>query len=369
MGVKRSPLSGGERRCRDTEGRRRWRKGVCGAAGAAGPHLLHQSQSRQTHATAPQAGPAGREHPGGSRRAPRRPACAPASAAPLQGPHARSFPPPRSPSRSGRPSRLGSGRACPGTPLASALAQLAPLAGRYVPCRRAGGGQRAGVGPWERGRGDEGIPGTALQGPPRPPPGTVAQGSRPPAGAATGTHPSSPTFQPWHATGASIRSPVPGAVTIPSSPLQSAAQWQAGGYDTRGTGGRPLLLLSLSFFSLFNFFFFFNQSSPEQSTHSTSSNPPPSVRPSERRRRSHSLAARSGRLRADGARGRTSRCHAGPRRRRVTVAPSALTPPLPTSPHPSRHGNYPPRRANSLRRVIVWDTNKGRPTAGPPDPC
>lgn len=257
MGVKRSPLSGGERRCRDTEGRRRWRKGVCGAAGAAGPHLLHQSQSRQTHATAPQAGPAGREHPGGSRRAPRRPACAPASAAPLQGPHARSFPPPRSPSRSGRPSRLGSGRACPGTPLASALAQLAPLAGRYVLCRRAGGGQRAGVGPWERGRGDEGIPGTALQGPPRPPPGTVAQGSRPPAGAATGTHPSSPTFQPRHATGASIRSPVPGAVTIPSSPLQSAAQWQAGGDDTRGTGGRPLLLLSLSFFSLFFLIFFF----------------------------------------------------------------------------------------------------------------
>lgn len=137
--------------------------------------------------------------------------------------------------------------------------------------------------------------------------------------------------------------------------------------DRRTSPPSPLPVFFLLIF--FNFFFFFNQSSPEQSTHSTSSNPPPSVRPSERRRRSHSLAARSGRLRADGARGRTSRCHAGPRRRRVTVAPSALTPPLPTSPHPSRHGNYPPRRANSLRRVIVWDTNKGRPTAGPPDPC
>lgn len=142
-----------------------------------------------------------------------------------------------------------------------------------------------------------------------------------------------------------------------------------------GGGGRredvSSSLSSLFFFSLF-LFFFFPQSSPEQSTHSTSSNPPPSVRASERRAATGAAApplARSGRLRADGARGRTS-----PQPRGGLAAGGSwslclcVTPPR-VPPLPSRHGNYPPWRANSLRRVIVPATDKGRLAARPPDPC
>jgi len=96
------------------------------------------------------------------------------------------------------------------------------------------------------------------------------------------------------------------------------------------------------------------------------SNPPPSVRPSERCVAAGASVlplARSGRPRADGARGRTSPSLAGPRRRRVTAQLC-----LP-DPHSPQHGNYPACRANSLCRVIVPDTNKGRLTARPPDPC
>jgi len=174
----------------------------------------------------------------------------------------------------------------------------------------------------------------------------MATSQGPPCMVQRGLRPHCISFRPQHAASASI----PGVMTAPKE--QHSGE----------TGGRPLPLLSFSLF----FFFFFSPSSPEQSTHSTSSNPPPSVRPSERcvaAGASVPPLARSGRPRADGARGRTSPSLAGPRRRRVTAQLC-----LP-DPHSPQHGNYPACRANSLCRVIVPDTNKGRLTARPPDPC
>lgn len=102
-------------------------KGVCGAAGAAGPTSCTRAKAARPTPAAPRAGPAGREHPGEPT----------SGAAPSVRSTAAGTPRPhRPPPWSSCPSRLGSGRACPRTPLASALAQPAPLAGRYVPCQQ-----------------------------------------------------------------------------------------------------------------------------------------------------------------------------------------------------------------------------------------
>lgn len=103
-------------------------------------------------------------------------------------------PRPRLPPRSGRPSRLGSGRACPGMPLASAPALLAPLAGGDVQRRRAARWGQA----LERRSGDLGILGSTAG--TRTSRGVVAPGTL--RGAVT-IHPNSLSFQhsqprPWH---------------------------------------------------------------------------------------------------------------------------------------------------------------------------
>lgn len=121
------------------------------------------------------------------------------------------------------------------------------------------------------------------------------------------------------------------------------------------------------FFSFF-FFFSFYQSSPEQSTHSTSSNPPPSVRPSERRRQSRSPATRSGRLRADGARGRRDKplpCRASPAAGHggsggpdPTILPSTVI----------THHTEQTACAGSLCRTPTKGGRRRDPPT-PPDPC
>lgn len=130
-------------------------KASAGRQGWPAPPLAAQPEP-STHAATPRAGPAGQECPG-----------EPVSAAspclhPSPGVHstAAGTPHPYLPPWSSRPSQLGSGRACPGTLLASAPAQLAPLAGRYVmcfalPCHASR--QNAEVRPWQRHCGDKGI--------------------------------------------------------------------------------------------------------------------------------------------------------------------------------------------------------------------
>lgn len=177
------------RRCRDTEGRRRWKRRRRGGRDGQ-PHLLHRSQSRQPTPPLPERVRRVRSAPGRRR-----------VALPVPGVRSTAAGTPRPrlpPPRSGCPSRLGSGRACPGMPLASALAWLAPLAGGDVQCQRAAHWGQA----LERRSGDKGNPGSTTGTPTSC--GVVAQGTL--RGAVT-THATSLSFQLQHAAVPALTAP------------------------------------------------------------------------------------------------------------------------------------------------------------------
>lgn len=117
-----------EVRRRAAAGRRRCERRLRGRRSCR-PHLLHKSQAakpRHRRGSPSESGGSVGSAPGSRRVAPPAPGVRSTAA----GTRRPLLPATR------RPSRFGSGRARPGTPLASAPAQLAPLAGGYVPCRQ-----------------------------------------------------------------------------------------------------------------------------------------------------------------------------------------------------------------------------------------